>query len=185
MNPRMAWADEPTGESADATVVVEVAGALRPNFVEFYRDERVSITRAVALSIGDTALAAEAVDEAMTRAYARWNHVQLDNPAGWVFRVALNWSRTMLQRRIRPPRVPGDLGTVAEPAVGEPAVLAALRELPLEQRAVVVCRHLLGWSEAETATALGIRRGTVKSRLSRALHSLQVTLTHLAPEAPR
>ena len=42
-----------------------------------------------------------------------------------------------------------------------------------DHREVVVCRYLLDLSEAETAAALGVRRGTVKSRLSRALVQLR------------
>ena len=40
-------------------------------------------------------------------------------------------------------------------------------------RAVLACRYLLGLSEAETAAALGVRPGTVKSRTARALEQLR------------
>jgi DNA-directed RNA polymerase specialized sigma24 family protein len=43
----------------------------------------------------------------------------------------------------------------------------------------VVCRLLLDWSVDDTAAALGIRPGTVQSRLHRAVHSLEQTLQHL------
>ncbi len=52
-------------------------------------------------------------------------------------------------------------------------VRAALDALPLRYRDVVACRYLLDLSEAETAQVLGIARGTVKSRLSRALDRLE------------
>jgi RNA polymerase sigma-70 factor (ECF subfamily) len=55
-------------------------------------------------------------------------------------------------------------------------LLAALAELPERDRLVVACRYLLELSEAETASALGVRRGTVKSRLSRALNKLRARL---------
>jgi len=55
----------------------------------------------------------------------------------------------------------------------------ALDELAIDHRAVVVCRLLLGWSEAQTAEALAIRPGTVKSRLSRASKQLEHRLRHL------
>ena len=58
----------------------------------------------------------------------------------------------------------------------------ALRQLNVDQRAVVVCRFFIGYSELETAEALGIRPGTVKSRLSRALDTLRSS-THLRPMA--
>ena len=54
-------------------------------------------------------------------------------------------------------------------------LLAALDGLPDQQRLVLACRHLLDLSEAETAAALGVRVGTVKSRASRALDALRET----------
>jgi RNA polymerase sigma factor (sigma-70 family) len=56
------------------------------------------------------------------------------------------------------------------------AVASALAALPDRQRDVVACRYLLGLSEAETATVLGLRRGTVKSRLNRAIDRLRSRL---------
>jgi RNA polymerase sigma-70 factor, ECF subfamily len=52
-------------------------------------------------------------------------------------------------------------------------LLAAVERLPDDQRLIVECRFFLGLNELETATALGIRRGTAKSRLSRALDRLR------------
>jgi RNA polymerase sigma-70 factor (ECF subfamily) len=57
------------------------------------------------------------------------------------------------------------------------ALLAAVNRLREEERLVVVCRHLLGLSEAETAATLNLPRGTVKSRLSRALDRLRADLS--------
>ena len=52
-------------------------------------------------------------------------------------------------------------------------LLSALEDLPDEARLVLACRYLLELSETETAAALGVRRGTVKSRASRALERLR------------
>jgi RNA polymerase sigma-70 factor (ECF subfamily) len=52
-------------------------------------------------------------------------------------------------------------------------VLAALAALPPDQRAVIVMRHLLGFTPGEIARALGLPRGTVNSRLRRGLDGLQ------------
>jgi RNA polymerase sigma-70 factor (ECF subfamily) len=52
-------------------------------------------------------------------------------------------------------------------------LLAVVETLPEEQRLVVACRYFLDLSEEETAAALGVRRGTVKSRLSRALERMR------------
>jgi RNA polymerase sigma-70 factor, ECF subfamily len=52
-------------------------------------------------------------------------------------------------------------------------LLAAVERLGEADREVIVCRHLLELSEAETAAVLGVRPGTVKSRLSRGLARLR------------
>ena len=56
------------------------------------------------------------------------------------------------------------------------SLLAALETLREEERLVLSCRYLLELSEEETAAALGVRRGTVKSRTSRALERLRAQL---------
>jgi RNA polymerase sigma-70 factor (ECF subfamily) len=58
-------------------------------------------------------------------------------------------------------------------------VLAAVADLSDRHRDVVNLRYLLGLSEAETAVALGVPVGTVKSRTARALDRLESTLTEL------
>ena len=152
-------------------------------FEEFYRDQRAAIGRALALTLGDTQLASEAVDEAMARAYQRWARVQaLDNPCGWVYRVGLNWSRSILRRALRPAPTWVTSGIAVSDHGGlDPAIDRALAQLSVEQRAVVVCRLLIGYSEAQTAAALGLRVGTVKSRLARATARLQSLLSPLDP----
>ena len=149
------------------------------SFDAFYRASRTSIGRALALATGDVDLAADATDEAMARAYERWAMVsRLDRPEGWVYRVGLNWSVSILRRRRRSPHRLYEPITVDGPQVADPDVRDALGVLDVKHRSVVVCRHLLGWSVADTATALGVREGTVKSRLHRALQILQ---NHLGP----
>lgn len=173
------------GEPASLQLVVDSASPTA--FHEFYAGSRDRIGRALALTLRDADLAADAVDEAMARAYARWSAVgAMDNPSGWVYRVALNVARSRLRRISR--RL-GDARSHREPAAPpvemiEPTVVRALADLSVDHRSVVVCRLLLGWSEAETAAALHIRPGTAKSRLHRALATLEQNLSHLRPEQP-
>ena len=54
-------------------------------------------------------------------------------------------------------------------------MIAALKELPAEQRAVVVLRHLLEYTPGEIAGMLDLPRGTVNSRLRRGLDRLRET----------
>jgi RNA polymerase sigma-70 factor (ECF subfamily) len=155
-------------------------------FVEFYEAARDRVGRALAVTLGDAHLAAEAVDEAMARAFQRWDRVGgFDNPGGWVYRVGLNWATSIVRRRLRAPQPHAERGPTDVGPIPEPDVAAALAELPARQRAVVVCRFYLGLSEAETAQALATRPGTVKSRLHRALLHLRTRLAHLAPEENR
>jgi len=159
-----------------------VAEPITP-FEDFYREQRAPIGRALAMTLRDSQLASEAVDEAMARAYQRWDRVQaLDNPGGWVYRVGLNWSRSILRRTLRPAPVWITSGGVVTDVGGlDPAIDRALAQLSIEQRAVVVCRLLIGLSEAQTAEALGLRLGTVKSRLARGTTRLQSLLSPLDP----
>ena len=175
----VAEADGPAEASAEATADLAAEEA----FVAFYRAKRDRVARALALTLGDGLLAAEATDEAMARAYQRWGRVgTFDDPAGWVYRVGLNWASSVLRRDRRAPSPPVERGCPDVGPVSEPAVRAALAELEVRQRAVIVCRFYLGLSEQETAAALGTRPGTVKSRLHRGLRHLQARLEHLRPE---
>jgi RNA polymerase sigma-70 factor (ECF subfamily) len=166
-------------ELRPAPTEVELVLTDTVSFSSFYRDKWQPVARGLALTLGDPDLAAEATDEAMARAYPRWATLQAyDNPAGWVYRVGLNWARSHHRRIAR--MIPfvhhetAELGPVTDPAVAE-----ALLRLPLKQRSVVVCRLLLDWSVDDTASALDISPGTVKSRLHRGLQTLESTLSHL------
>ncbi|HMG30647.1 MAG TPA: sigma-70 family RNA polymerase sigma factor [Jiangellaceae bacterium] len=78
-------------------------------------------------------------------------------------------------------RPSGDPATNTLSTERRAALVAALRELPDAQQRVVVCRYLLDLDEAETAAVLGWRRGTVKSRLHRALAALRSRLSDVEP----
>jgi RNA polymerase sigma-70 factor (sigma-E family) len=61
-------------------------------------------------------------------------------------------------------------------------VLAALRSLPPRQRAVVVLRYWEDRSVEETAEALNINTGTVKSQCAKALNTLRLALADQHPQ---
>jgi DNA-directed RNA polymerase specialized sigma24 family protein len=148
-------------------------------FAEFYRADYANIARALSYSLGDVDLGREATDEAMARAYARWAKIRdYESPAGWVYRVGLNWAYSARRRVLRSlPFI--EHAAAAEPPISDPAIADALRRLDVKLRSVVVCRLLLDWSVDETANALRIKPGTVKSRLHRALASLERSLGHM------
>ncbi|MEZ5137668.1 MAG: sigma-70 family RNA polymerase sigma factor [Acidimicrobiales bacterium] len=174
--------DDPARERPETT---DARSPGRPprarSFEDFYAAEAAAVHRAVAASLPDPGRAADAVDEAMARAYASWSRVgRYDAPAGWVYRVAMNWATSRWRKHRREASlVEREAEQIeARPApspVGSPA-LDALRALPAEQREVVACRVLLDLDTRTTAAALGIAEGTVKSRLSRALDALRTDL---------
>lgn len=174
----------PTVDSSDDSRVTVAYADSDEAFIAFYRLHRDRIARALALTLRDGQLAGEAVDEAMARAYQRWRRVDgFSDPSAWVYRVALNWATSVLRRQSRSQRGVVSLAHDDVGPIGEPSVLAALNELDVNQRAVIVCRFYFGLSEAETAAALRARPGTVKSRLHRGLRILESRLDHLRPEA--
>ena len=152
--------------------------AIRPlrqkSFDDYFRVQRDRVYQAIALTLGDRDLAAEATDEAMVRTYERWRRVRTyDNPPGWTYRVALNFARSRMRRRKyqSPGAVPEQTHHDAESL--DPALTAALARLPMEYRSVIVLRYFLDWSQDEIATALEIPVGTVKSRTTRGLDRLR------------
>ena len=152
---------------------VSEADQLGASFETFYSSTRPRIFRAVALVLGDTDVALDATEEAMTRAAERWPVVgQYDNPAGWVYRVALNWARTHLRRLTRE-RSALEFEPGYEQRLPDPELIDAVMTLPTGYRAVIVARFLLDWSVEETARVLQIPEGTVKTRTHRALKRLR------------
>lgn len=153
---------------------------LRPEqFEAFYSAFRTEVFKPLAATLGDRDLAREAVDEAMVRAYTRWSRVRkMDNPEGWVYRVAYRWAIDKIRRRKVESRLIPRLtpeSSANDPMV-EPKLSPAMAALPVEQRAVVILACVFEWPQAEIAEVLGIRVGTVKSRLHRALQRLREEL---------
>ena len=155
-------------------------------FDDFYRRHRDEVGRALTFTLGDPSLGQEAVDEAMARAYQRWEQLRgTENPAGWVYvvgrRWGLSWRRGRRREKRREEFVALQAGGRVDPATEDLVdLMTALGELNTDHRTVVVCRFSLGLSVRETAELLSIREGTVKSRLARALDQLR---DHL--EAPQ
>jgi len=138
-------------------------------FEGFHRTNRDRLYRALVMTTRDPDVAAEAIDEAMARAAERWSVVGAYNaPEGWVYRVALNWARSVFRRRRPLPRSSGLVWDV----LPDPDVTRAVAALPYKLRVVVVARYYLDWSTPQIAEGLDIPLGTVKSRLHRALERL-------------
>lgn len=114
--------------------------------------------------------------------YERWARVgATENPAGYLYRVALNQHRSRL-RRLRvaarkalhlAPAPPADELAATDERV---SVRRALAGLPDGQREAVILVEWLGMTDAEAGTALGVSPGAVRTRLHRARAALSTTL---------
>ncbi len=141
---------------------------------------------------GDWQHAEDLVQQALAAVARHWTKLA-DNPLGYAYRclVRANIDRwRVLHRRPETLLDPYDLATVvpaARPVASDEhlAVLAALQALPPRQRAIVVLRYLQDLSEADTAAAMGISVGAVKSGAARALARLRTTQPTLLKEAHR
>jgi RNA polymerase sigma-70 factor, ECF subfamily len=145
----------------------------------FIHEDYARLVGAVTLVSGSRALAEDAVQEAMVRAWERSNRgEQIESLPRWIAAVALNLSRSAVRRRLVERKTHDRIR--AEPIAGpEPDridVARAVRALPRRQREVVVLRYLLDMNTNEAATCLGVSEGTIKSTLSRARAALSGAL---------
>lgn len=143
-------------------------------FAAFYGRCRPDLHAAVLATVSDPQLARDAVDEAFVRAAERWPQVRgLDRPAGWVYRVAVNWAISWRRKwSLRPTRPTDTLDSTHHDVVPDVDLVRQLATLPLSQRQMLVLRYALGYSVRETAAVLGVAAGTVKSGVHRARRQL-------------
>jgi len=152
---------------------------------ELYQAHGVGLIKLGVIMLGDRTAAEDVVQDAFFGLYRNWG--RLSDPLNALADVrasARNGCRAALRQRIRRGRRGRSVAAVAVTVesvvlLGEEhrEVLAAVRSLPDRQREALVLRFYLGVSESETAQAMGISRGTVKSSTSRALAALGRMLT--------
>lgn len=134
---------------------------------------------ALVLQLGSREAAEDVAQEALVRAWERWERVSaMANPEGWVFRVAFNLASTDRRRRRVADRVAAlrPLAPLVDRTDDILSVHAALAELPPRQRAAVVLRFFADLDVAATAEVMGCAPGTVKALTSQAVQSLRMRL---------
>jgi RNA polymerase sigma-70 factor (ECF subfamily) len=146
-------------------------------FAELFRRHWPRAHRAAWLVIHDATAAEDVAQEAFLSAVRSLDRFDRRRPFGpWLHRIVVNRAIDYARSRELRREVAGaEYDHATEDVVHAPSddVLAALAALPPEQRAVIVLRHLLGFTPGEIARALGLPRGTVNSRLRRGLDGLQ------------
>jgi RNA polymerase sigma-70 factor, ECF subfamily len=141
--------------------------------------------RTAFLIVQDAAAAEDIAQEAMLSAVRAIDAFDRRRPLRpWLHRIVVNRSLDWLRARERRAEVSAELAPTAgaTPAEALPAnelsgeLMAALRALDPDQRALVVLRHVLGYRSSELAGMLDIPAATVRTRLARALHQLRSLL---------
>lgn len=157
---------------------------------ELVRRHQEVAVRTAYLACRDAGDAEEAAQDAFVKAYAALDRFRVGAPfRPWLLRIVVNEARNRrrsagrragLAVRASEDRPAVDAAPSPEAAIltleARRDLIAAVDRLAIDDRLVVGCRYFLELSEADTAEALGIPRGTVKSRLSRALGRLREAL---------
>ena len=169
--------------------MAEVRAGDRTAFGHLVR-RHAPVAKRMAVLWGAGADADDVVQDAFVKAYAALPRFRADGEfRGWLLTIVRNETRNLFRSRGRRaareelaqlPEVDlafDDPEAAALGAVRRGELLAGVRRLPVDLREVVACRYLLELTEAETAAALGIPAGTVKSRLHRALTMLRQEVT--------
>jgi RNA polymerase sigma-70 factor (ECF subfamily) len=162
-------------------------------FEAFFERYRGLIHRTAYGLTGDAGAAEEILQDTFIRAYRHRASLRTDvSPVPWLHRVALNLCYSRLGRRRLSVEPIGETAAQLREPGPEPAehlereelrqsIRRGVAALAPKHQGVVVLYYLHGMSLLETAEALGIALGTVKSRLHYALHALR---GHLAAERP-
>jgi RNA polymerase sigma-70 factor (ECF subfamily) len=166
------------------------------------RDHSVRVYRLALHLTGNAHDAEDLTQDVFVRVFNSLSQYKPGTFEGWLHRITTNLflDRVRRRKRIRFDWMGDDDAAVAtadsfdrhersgqpEDAFDmghlEPDILDALASLPPEYRAAVVLSDIEGLSYEEIAATLGIKMGTVRSRLSRARARLRETLAHRAPE---
>jgi RNA polymerase sigma factor (sigma-70 family) len=152
-------------------------GESTKDFEDAYDSMLRSAYRAAYRLLGERTAAEDVAGEALARAYSRWSSVS-DHAEAWVVTVATNLALDVGRHRARAAKRRVELideGTVDQVEL-RLDLQDALRALPRRQREVVALRFLGDFSEQETAAALALDVGTVKSHASRGLSRLRTTV---------
>ncbi len=161
------------------------ASSAERQVTSLYQAHALSLARLALVMLGDSSAAEDVVQDAFLGLYRRWDN--LSNPAAaqsYLRTSVLNGCRTALRRQSRHgvltdgssdddaafngPTLESAEATVVH-GEEQRAVLAAIRRLPARQREALVLRYYLDLTEDQTAEAMRVSRGTVKSATSRAI----------------
>lgn len=139
------------------------------DFAEFVSASESGLRQSLTAALGPE-VGRDAAAEALTYGWENWDRLEsLDNPAGYLYRVGLNWGKKRFSRKsVVFQDVPESPRDWFEP--GLPDALAGLSE---KQRVVVYLVHGHDWSFSEVADLLEISKGSVQKHMERAMAKLR------------
>lgn len=147
-------------------------------FREYVEARMAGLRRSAYLICGDWQVAEDAVSVALTKLYVHWARANAStNIDAYVRRMVM---RSVVDEWRRPWRREHPVEYIVAPAATSPPpnedrlmLIGALAKMPPRRRAVLVLRYFEDLSVEETAEALGISQGTVKSQTARGLAALR------------
>lgn len=157
-----------------------VTDVSRHAFDEFVRTRTPALARTAYLLTGDAHIAEDLVQTALFKAARAWHRIE-GNPEPYVRRILYTQNVSWWRRRHLKETTLGmyDDAAAAADADLRLSLEAALARLTERQRTVLVLRFFEDLTEVQTAAALGIGAGTVKSTTREALARLRVIAPHL------
>jgi RNA polymerase sigma-70 factor (ECF subfamily) len=168
---------------SERALVREAQRGATDAFEELFRRHWRRAHRAAFLVVGDATAAEDIAQEAFLAAIRALDRFDRSRPFGpWLHRITVNRAIDFARARsLRAESAWSDArDDAAAPAVEldeiSSELLGALRGLSPEHRAVVVLRYVLDYTPGEIASMLELPRGTVNSRLRRALDTLRPAL---------
>ena len=146
-------------------------------FEDLFAEQHERLYRALYLIVGNRHEAEELMQDAFVKVLERWDRI--DNPAGYLYRSALNSTRSRFRRL--------QLAAKRTLAIGEPEdpfaaadlrdqVVRSLRELPERQRTALVLVDLLDLPSDDAAKVLRVTPATVRSLASHARAALKLSM---------
>jgi RNA polymerase sigma factor (sigma-70 family) len=193
----------PSSVPENVVIVDEVVSVDAPDLTweGIVRDHSARVYRLALHLTGNPHDAEDLTQDVFVRVFNSLNQYKPGTFEGWLHRITTNLflDRVRRRKRIRFDWMGDDDASVAtadsfdrHERSGQPEdvfdmvnldddILRALAELPPEYRAAVVLSDIEGLSYEEIAVTLGVKMGTVRSRLSRARARLRESLAHRAP----
>jgi RNA polymerase sigma-70 factor (ECF subfamily) len=175
----------------EAELVVRAQRGDTAAFEELVRRHQGIAFRTAYLVAGSEEDAQDAAQEAFVKAHRALGRFRRGAPfRPWLLAIVANEARNrrrsagrregLVLRVARGGAAPGDAAPSPEAALlsseRRDGLIAAVNRLREEDRLAIACRYFLDLSEEETVSALGWKRGTLKSRLARALGRLRAEL---------